>query len=104
MLPGEMVAFNAVSKALTKKMVNPDIHASWKDHHLIFEEATLGEISRMLEDVYGVVVAFENPQLAQEQFTGLVPSDDLNVLLEAFTKLYGIQITKEQDTITFHSQ
>jgi ferric-dicitrate binding protein FerR (iron transport regulator) len=104
MKPGEMVAYNEVSKALTKSVVDPDIHASWKDHHLIFEEASLGEISHMLEDVYGVIVAFEDPQLAHEQFTGLVPSDDLNVLLEAFTKLYGLQVTKKQNTIIFHSQ
>ncbi len=104
MKPGDMVAYNEVSKALTKKVVDPDIHASWKDHQLSFEEASLGEIARMLEDVYGVTVAFEDPQLAQEQFTGLVPSDDLAVLLEAFTKLYGIQVAKEQDTITFYSQ
>lgn len=104
MQPGEMVAFNEVSKALTKRLVNPDIHASWKDHQLIFEEASLGEIAHILEDAYGVAVKFENPQLAHEQFTGLVPSDDLNVLLEAFTKLYGIQVTKEQDRIIFHKE
>ncbi len=103
MRPGEMVAFNEMSKALTKKMVNPDIHASWKDHQLIFEEVSLGEIARMLEDGYGVTVNFEDSQLAQEQFTGLVPSNDIDVLLEAFTKLYGIQITKKQQIITFHS-
>jgi transmembrane sensor len=104
MEPGEMVAFNEVSKALTKKVVNPDIHASWKNHQLIFEEVLLGDIASMLEDAYGVVVKFEDPQLAHEQFTGLVPSDDINMLLKAFAKLYGIQITKEQNIITFHTQ
>lgn len=104
MQPGEMVAFNEVSKALTKSIVNPDLHASWKDHQLIFEEVSLGKIAHILEDAYGVDVKFEDPQLAQEQFTGLVPSDDLNVLLEAFTKLYGIQVTQEQHSIIFHSQ
>jgi transmembrane sensor len=104
MEPGEMVAFNEMSKVLTKEVVNPDIHASWKNHQLIFEEAMLGDIACILEDDYGVVVKFEDPLLAHEQFTGLVPSDDINMLLEAFTKLYGIQITKEQNIITFHTQ
>lgn len=104
MQPGEMVAFNEVSRELTKKVVNPDIHASWKDHQLIFEEASLGEIAQTLKDIYGIAVVFEDPELATSQFTGLVPSDDIDVLLEAFTKLYNIRMTKSQDTIIFHKE
>jgi ferric-dicitrate binding protein FerR (iron transport regulator) len=104
MQPGEMVAFNEVSRELTKKIVNPDIHASWKEHQLIFEETSLGEIAQTLEDIYGITVVFEDPVLATSQFTGLIPSDDIHVLLEAFTKLYNIRVTQTQDTIIFHKE
>ena len=104
MQPGEMVAFNELSNALTKKIVNPDTHAGWKDLKLIFEEATLGEVAQTLEDLYGIQIIFERPALAEEQFTGSVPYNDIGVILEAFTKLYDIGITRDENTIIFHEK
>ena len=104
MQPGDMVTYNELSNMLTKRIVNPDAHASWKDQRLVFEEATLSEVARTLEDLYGIKIQFEEPALAEEQFTGLIPYDDIHVIIEAFTKLYDIEITKNQNTIIFHKK
>ena len=104
MLPGEMVAFNALNKALVKKTVNPAVHASWKDHKLMFEEATLRQVTMTLEDIYGIKIRFEEPALADELFTGLIPYDDIDIVIEAFTKLYDIKITKNENNIIFHKK
>ena len=104
MVPGEMVAFNGLNKELVKKTVNPEVHASWKDHKLMFEEATLRQVAMTLEDLYGIKIRFEEPALADELFTGLIPYDDIDIIIEAFTKLYAIKITKYENTIIFHKK
>ena len=104
MEPGEMVAFNEMNYALTKRIVNPDAYASWIDHKLVFEEATLREVARTLEDLYGVKIVFEEDGLAEERFTGSVPYDDIQIVLEAFIKLYDIAVIKKQDSIIFHKK
>lgn len=104
MEPGEMVAFNEMNYALTRRIVNPDAYASWIDHRLVFEEATLREVAQTLEDLYGVKIMFEEDGLAEEQFTGSVLYDDIQIILEAFIKLYDIEVVRNQDSIIFHKK
>ncbi len=101
MVPGEMLTYSAKSKNLLKKLVDPEKHISWRNKHLIFEGEQLQKIASLLETDYGVKVVFTNPQLGEKKITGVLPSDSLDVILEALQTIYGIRIKKEGDKVIF---
>lgn len=101
MVPGEMLTYSVKSKDLLKRLVDPEKHISWRNYHLIFEGEQLQEIATLLETDYGVKVVFTNPDLAKKKITGVLPSDNLDVILEALQTIYGIRIKKEGDKVLF---
>jgi transmembrane sensor len=101
MVPGEMLTYSVKSKDLLKKLVDPEKHISWRNYHLIFEGEQLREIASLLETDYGVKVIFTNPDLAKKKITGILPSDSLDVILEALQTIYDIRIKKEGDKVIF---
>jgi ferric-dicitrate binding protein FerR (iron transport regulator) len=101
MVPGEMLTYSAKSRNLLKKLVDPEKHISWRNYHLIFEGEQLQEIASLLETDYGVKVVFTNPDLAKKKITGILPSDNLDVILEALQTIYGIRIKKDGDKVLF---
>jgi len=95
MVPGEMLTYSVKSRDLLKKLVNPKKHTSWRNKHLIFEGQPLKELATILESNFGVTVVFADPQLANRKITTTLPSDNLDVILEALQTAYGIRIKKD---------
>ena len=103
MVPGEMLTYSVKSKNLLKKLVDPEKHISWRNYHLIFDGQQLQEIASILETNYGVQVVFVDPTLPEKKITGILPSDNLDVILEALQTIYAIRIKKEGDKILFQN-
>jgi ferric-dicitrate binding protein FerR (iron transport regulator) len=103
MVPGEMLTYSVKSKNLLKKLVDPEKHISWRNHHLIFDNQQLQEIASILETNYGVQVVFVDPTLLEKKITGILPSDNLDVILEALQTIYDIRIKKEGNEIIFQN-
>lgn len=101
MVPGEMLSYLEKSKAILKEYVDPEKHISWRNYHLIFEGEPLHKIANILETNYGVQVIFADPQLSEKKITGILPSDSLEVILEALETIYSIKIEKQGDRVLF---
>ena len=99
MKPGDLVEVKQHQRKITQKQVDPHVYVAWKENMLIFDELTLSAVARKLEYAYGVDIVFQDSTLARRKFKGFVPADNLDVLLEAFTELYGIQIKKTDNQI-----
>jgi transmembrane sensor len=103
MEPGEMAEFNRVSGEVTKRDVKTRMYTSWKEGKVVFENAGVEEISKVLLDRYGMKVEAEDGVKLGE-FNGIFPSDDPKIVLTALEKTYprrivvvegGIVIKKE---------
>ncbi len=96
--PGEKIELTAQG-SFTKTPVNPDVWTSWKDNKLIFNGASLHDVAQLLQDNYNVTVIFEDDELANLNFTGGVPANDLDKLVRVIAEAFSIEVTRTEQTI-----
>jgi ferric-dicitrate binding protein FerR (iron transport regulator) len=70
----------------------------WLQNRITFESEDLAAISAEMERQYGVKISVKNVPLEQ-QFTGTIPSNDLDVALEIICKTFQLKATKTKATI-----
>ena len=82
MKPGEFVEFKA--EQFNKKEIPVENVASWKERKLNFEKNTpVPEAAQMITEIYGIEVIAGDETIRSKVLTGMMPNDDLDVLLKA---------------------
>ncbi len=104
MQPGELVEFDGRSEHLTRKKVNAEMISSWKNKKLIFENTSLREVTQLLGDTYGLTATVSDPALLKQRFSGTVPNENLDVLLDGLAGLFDLEITRQGNTIRFNNR
>ncbi|MBD0257988.1 MAG: FecR domain-containing protein [Cytophagales bacterium] len=99
MQPDELVEFDGRSERLIRKKVNAEMISSWKNKKLVFDNTSLREVIQLLRDTYGVKATVSDPDLLEERFSGTVPNENLNVLLDGLAGLFDLEITRRGNTI-----
>ena len=99
MEPGELAEFSKSSGQLTKRDVNTRLYTSWKEGKVIFENATVEDIARILRERYLLQVKVEEGSVLGE-FNGIFPADDARVVLTALKKTYPGRIESYENSIT----
>ena len=79
--------------------VDAAVYASWQTNKLVFDNTSLGEIIRRLEDTYGLHVTLTDPKLLTQRVSGTIPNQNVTVLLDGLSRLFGLTIDRQQDTI-----
>ena len=97
--PLEKVVYHKQSATMTKSNAEGGRELAWKDDVLLFEETPLGEVSRMLEQWYGVEVRLDNADLENCTFTGRFKNESLNHVLEAVRYSVDITIKRTENLI-----
>jgi ferric-dicitrate binding protein FerR (iron transport regulator) len=103
MQPDELVEFDSRSERLTRRKVNAEMISSWKSKKLIFDNTSLREVTQLLRDTYGLTATVSDPSLLEERFSGTVPNENLDVLLDGLAGLFDLQISRHGNTIQFTS-
>ena len=98
--PGELATME--NSQLLKMKIEPFEYSSWKDQKLIFDQTTLREVGRILEDTYGMEVLFENEALAERKLSGEISSADVDDILNAVRETFDINVRQDGNRITFH--
>ncbi|WP_210464289.1 FecR family protein [Rufibacter roseolus] len=103
--PGEAVALAAHKTGegmLVKSTVqHPEIYNAFQYNKLMFADAPLTDVARVLEDVYGLKVTFSNRELMSRRYTGSVPLDKVEVLFVALEKLFHLKISQQGNQLDF---
>lgn len=92
MHPGESIEVSATRPVPVKKYVKPEIYTAWRENKLIFEQTPLHQVLQTIEDYYGIQFILEDSSLSNEQFTGVLPNNDLGVILKSLSRTYGFTI------------
>jgi transmembrane sensor len=98
--PGELATLQ--DSHLSKERIRAAEYSSWKDHKLIFDQTSLREVARILEDTYGMEVVFEDEKLADRKLSGEISSDDVTDILNAIRETFDISVRHDGNKITFH--
>lgn len=95
LVPGELIELNQQSGILLKKLVaNPASYAAFQHNKLVFTNAPLTEVARVLKDNYGYETVFLKAGMQGRRFTGTIPVNRLDILFTALEKLYNLKIVE----------
>jgi transmembrane sensor len=103
MIPGDFVELS--DKQLEKKAVKEETVLAWKDKKILFNDTPLTEVIEKIKEHYGEEVVIEDDQLVRKTVTGMMPNDNLDVLLKSLeATLEATVIRKDGRIMLTHLQ
>ncbi len=99
MVPGDFVELNNNEPQLRKEM-NPDNIIAWTDKKMVFDNTSMTDVAAMIKEIYGVEVKLGNDKARAIVLTGVMPNDNLDVLLQSIEAYMECTITKDGNNIT----
>jgi len=95
MLPGDFVEYH--STQLEKKLVKDDSVLAWKEHKLFFDNTPVRELVQIIHEHYGVSVQLADTGIGDKTISGILPNDNLDVLLKSMEATLDFEIVREGD-------
>lgn len=86
--PGDFIAYSAKEKRFTQRQqkVTAEKHTSWKDGTHSWPNTPAGEILDEIEEIYGVDIIEENPEIRDQKITVRVPNDKKEMAIPILKK------------------
>jgi ferric-dicitrate binding protein FerR (iron transport regulator) len=96
--PGEFLEFK--NNEAEKRIVKNDSLLAWKDKRLIFDNTPLSKVVMIIKDHYGVDVELADDSVSNKTISGMLPNDNLDVLLQAINATNDLEVVHHGDKIT----
>ena len=96
MKPGDFVEFSG--QQLQQKKITRDDYMAWTANRIVFENTALTGVAEIIRNHYGVNVKLDKAVL-QKTITGIMPNDNLDVLLQSLNAMQEFKVVKTEDTI-----
>jgi transmembrane sensor len=97
MKPGDFVKIrNDISE---KQTANQETILAWKQSRLDFENTPMIDVARIITRHYGVKVTIADRSIAEKKITGIMPNDNLEVLIRALEATGEYSISKTNNEI-----
>ncbi|HEY1215817.1 MAG TPA: FecR domain-containing protein [Bryobacteraceae bacterium] len=97
MAPGDFVQWDG--KTLSRREAQRDSVLAWKDRRLFFDKTPLKDVANIIEDQYGIKVQLSDPSLGDSTITGIMPNNNLEVLLQALQATKDFDVTRGEGSI-----
>ena len=101
--PGDyFIEDNNEDKIVEKKSVEtkPEAVLRWLDKHIVFENTPISQVAKEIELRYKISVKIESLKIANKTITGILPNDNLEVLLQSLEATTDFIIRKENNIVT----
>jgi transmembrane sensor len=99
MKPGDYVEMG--NKVVERKEKKEENVLAWKDNKMAFDNTSLEEVAHVISNHYGVKVTLADTELMTKSLTGIMPNNNLEVLLKAIEMGTDIIITRTDEEIIF---
>ncbi|MDB5150830.1 MAG: hypothetical protein JWQ57_4850 [Mucilaginibacter sp.] len=100
MKPGDYIEYAHKTLIARTKLAVPEKITKWVNHQLIFNNATLAQISEIMADDYGYHVDFSGPDLANLMIEGEISVPNVDELIETISTTLPVKITRTDKNIT----
>jgi len=101
--PNQSLSFNKNNDVFTRAEIKDNREIDyWRRNILYFRSASLAEIAKTLERMYGVTVNFEDEELKQVPFSGSIRNSSLNNVFHIISLTYPINYDIKNDVITIN--
>ncbi len=98
MRPGEQAELRR-NHTFELKAVNPELFTSWKNQELIFDHTPMAQVVSMIEDTYGLEVTIQQEEIKTMELTGLLPSQDIDMLLNMLSEIFDLKVTRQHKQV-----
>src|SRR4029079_16643453 len=95
---GDFVEIN--NSNLEKRKANQESILAWKDSRLIFDNTPMQEAVRIIHEHYGVNVIITDTSLNSKPINGILPNNNLDVLLQSLEATNDFKITRKENEIS----
>jgi ferric-dicitrate binding protein FerR (iron transport regulator) len=102
MKPGDYVVFD--NNQIQKKKVTKDDYLIWTQNKIEFDSTRISDVANILKEHYGVEVNLEGKDIEKEMISGIMPNDNLDVLISSMEATQDYVITRNGNTITIRSK
>jgi len=89
--PGFKAEWDKSSSNVSLENVDTRIYTAWIDDKLIFRNTPFKQIRKTLERQYNVVIKNSNLELDSQLFDATFDIENINEIIETFSKSYAIQ-------------
>jgi transmembrane sensor len=100
MKPGDYFSISQFSKT---KLRDDQVNPTQLEKNIVFENTSIDEVAREIEARYRVAVKVLSPELNSKLITGIIPNDNLAILLKALESAMDCVIITENNTIYIKS-
>jgi ferric-dicitrate binding protein FerR (iron transport regulator) len=76
---------------------------AWKQSKLDFENTPMSDVARIIARHYGIKVSLSDSAVGEKKISGIMPNDNLDVLIEALEATGEFRITKTKNEIIISS-
>ncbi|WP_114778772.1 FecR family protein [Botryobacter ruber] len=100
MAPGDLVTVDHGQKQLTlKKVKHPENYSAWQNGQFIFDKTSLGEISEILRDNYGLTVETGAIDTSSVTVSGSFKASNADELLQALSEILNIRVERQDANV-----
>jgi transmembrane sensor len=97
MKPGDFIELN--NNSFVKKEEKKEDVLAWKEHKLYFDNISIAEAAKMIEEQYGVTVKVADDATASKTISGILPNNNLELLLSSLEATADFKITRNNGEI-----
>jgi len=97
MMPGDFVRIE--NKIPAKQTVDQQRILAWKESKLDFDRTPMYEVAKIISRHYGVKVTVANKTIGESTISGIMPNDNLDVLIQALEATGDYKITRANNEI-----
>ncbi len=102
MVPGDYVEY--ANNETTRKLIKNDSLLAWKDQRLVFDNTPLSQVIRIIREHYGVEVKLSTDTLGYKTISGMLPNDNLDILLQAINATNDLEVSHRNGDIIIRSR
>lgn len=99
MLPGDLVKLNPNRRLQVNHFKHTNQHKAWQYHQYVFDQTSLLDIARMLEENYGLQVTIRDETLASRTISGTFRATTAEELLQVVTELLNVNYNRQNDQV-----
>jgi ferric-dicitrate binding protein FerR (iron transport regulator) len=102
--PNQRLNYNKLSGDFSKVRIADSREVDfWRRNLLYFHAASLGEITKTLERMYGITVEFQSEELKNVFFSGTIRNNSLSNVFHVISLSYPLSYTIDKDLVTIRS-
>ncbi len=101
---GEMGIIVVGERGIKKRKISDVNYLAWQNEVLTFNKSRMSDVSNVLEDVYGLDVAFENPALQGCYLTAKYNRKPAEEVVDLIAKTFNMTYEIEADVVTFNGE